>query len=481
MNRRIFFPLGLCIFLSACGSSDSPGVATTESACNDFAGFSVSADDIGLPTAGVTLDTTFRFTPSVAYCEVVGEIFPVDSTAPSINFQINLPPDWNGNGLQFAGSGVFGGELSSGTGPIGSSTSTQNPTPLAQGYATWGSDSGHQSPDGSFMLNDEALRNFGGEHIKKTNDVAIAVVNAFYGATPEKVYIQGDEQGGRAALIAAQRWPTDYDGVIAVNPLTTIVGQHIAATNAEQILAQPNIGLTNTETALISNTILNSCDGLDGTFDGVVQNISACEETGEIEVLRCNFLVLDQEACLVDTQADAVNTIAAPFSTPPLIDNILSVSGWSLVASDLSLLFNPDAPFFSPSITATPTIRFGILRDSLASTTSFTTAGNEARITELSNIIDASANVAEFTNSGGKILLLHETISDTSAFGNTVNWYERALALPEIQSASTSISLNLVSQVDADDLFGLLSALDRWSVTGTAPTNLVSNSVQITP
>ena len=470
MDSRLFAPLGLCVFLYACGSADNSGVASAEADCSELADFSISAESIALPTTGVTLSSAFRFTPSAAYCEIVGEILPVDPTAPNINFQINLPSNWNGKALQFAGTGSFGGELVSGTGYVGTSVvDHRKPTPLAQKYATWGSDSGHQAPDGSFMLNEEALENFGGNHIKKTNDVALAVATAFYGTTPEKVYIQGDEQGGRAALIAAQRWPADYDGVIAVNPLTTIVGQQLAAINAEQTLTQPNAKLSDTQVAFINSSVLNVCDGLDGDTDGSVQNASACEATYDLNVLRCGGLLLDQEACLADTQIEALNTISAATTTPALVDDARAVAGWPITTADLSVLFNNTAPLFSPSTTADRLIRYGILRDGLASSTNFTTIGNQARITELSNIIDASADVAVFANNGGKILLLHETSSVSSAYGNTVNWYQRTLALPDLQSASTSINLKLVSQIDADDLFGYLSALDRWSVTGTGP------------
>jgi hypothetical protein len=71
---------------------------------------------------------------------------------------------------------------------------------------------------GTFLLNDEALANFGGLQIKKTHDVAFAVMQAYYGKAPNKTYIQGNSQGGHESLIAIQRWPADYDGAIVTHP-----------------------------------------------------------------------------------------------------------------------------------------------------------------------------------------------------------------------------------------------------------------------
>jgi feruloyl esterase len=90
---------------------------------------------------------------------------------------------------------------------------TDQLTPLARGYATFASDSGHQanalgSEDGSFGVNDEAVRNFSGDALKKTRDTAVYLVNARYAVGgPKRSYFAGGSSGGREALAVVQRWP----------------------------------------------------------------------------------------------------------------------------------------------------------------------------------------------------------------------------------------------------------------------------------
>ena len=126
--------------------------------------------------------------------------------------------------LMLVGVLLFGGIGSAGASPCGSprsvaSSTNKTPTPLASGYATFGDDSGHQSKsitDGSFAANDEALANYGGLSLKKTHDVALALITRAYGKAPLRMYFQGNSQGGHEGLIVVQRWPQDYDGVIAI-------------------------------------------------------------------------------------------------------------------------------------------------------------------------------------------------------------------------------------------------------------------------
>jgi len=159
---------GLCLLLGACGGDDdAPPVQSLT--CADLNGVTVPAAGIGLPTTGavVTSTQTVAATATVGeYCRVLGDINPVSASAPKIKFQLNLPTAWNNKAVMFGGGG-YNGTIATGTGNVPAGP-TDKPTPLGRGYATFGSDSGHQagpagSRDGSFGANDEALRNFGGD------------------------------------------------------------------------------------------------------------------------------------------------------------------------------------------------------------------------------------------------------------------------------------------------------------------------------
>jgi feruloyl esterase len=173
--------------ISACGGSGSSAASDTQAstgtpaalpvACVQLAGTAIPASSIGLPTSGgvvtsasVVAASGTGATAVPEYCLVNGIISPVDKTAPNIQFRVAMPTTWNSKMLMFGGGG-FDGSIPNVVGNVPNGP-TDKPTPLGRGYVTFASDSGHQantfgSQDGSFALNDEAARNFGGDVIKK--------------------------------------------------------------------------------------------------------------------------------------------------------------------------------------------------------------------------------------------------------------------------------------------------------------------------
>ncbi|MGD3924651.1 tannase/feruloyl esterase family alpha/beta hydrolase, partial [Xanthomonas citri pv. citri] len=124
------------------------------------------------------------------------------------------------------GGGGFDGTLITGVDALDMAP-TGTPTPLANGYATFGDDSGHQSfsiTDGKFAMNDESLANYGGLSLKKTHDVAMALIGKRYASAPGKTYFFGSSTGGRDGLSEAQRWPADYDGIVVNRPALNYTG-----------------------------------------------------------------------------------------------------------------------------------------------------------------------------------------------------------------------------------------------------------------
>jgi len=115
--------------------------------------------------------------------------------------------------LQYGGGG-FNGVLISALG-LPPSYPYDKPSPLALGFVTYGTDSGHETKAGEppqvFALNDEAFENFAHRSYKKVRDVAVALMTRAYGKPPEKMYFMGSSEGGREALTMAQRYPEDFD------------------------------------------------------------------------------------------------------------------------------------------------------------------------------------------------------------------------------------------------------------------------------
>ena len=153
--------------------------------CAALVGTTIPASSIDLPTTGATVKTaTWAVETGGGQCRVVGDIHPVDPTAPPIEFQVNLPENWNERALQFGGGG-YDGSLVTGLGRHPQQPAGQ-PTPLQQGFVTLGSDGGHKGIgfDASFGLNDEALLNYGQQSIKKTHDAAMVLIDLAYGTDP---------------------------------------------------------------------------------------------------------------------------------------------------------------------------------------------------------------------------------------------------------------------------------------------------------
>ena len=151
---------------------------------------------------------------------------------PRRSLDLNLPRRWNGRALQVGGSGYDGVVVSG----IGVMPFSSDRAPLAQGYATFGDDSGHIGNPALavFGLDDEALANFGYAHLKKTHDAALALILRIYGRLPERVYFAGGSTGGREGYTVVQRFPDDYDGVIANSPALNFSGMRLLGVKVGQ-------------------------------------------------------------------------------------------------------------------------------------------------------------------------------------------------------------------------------------------------------
>ncbi|MET0866585.1 MAG: tannase/feruloyl esterase family alpha/beta hydrolase, partial [Pseudorhodoplanes sp.] len=214
--------------------------------CEPFKGYMVSKFEIGLPSGDATIvsaDTSSMPAtmagpePTVAYCKLIGSIAPLDSNAPPIRFQINLPAQWNGRSVQYGGGG-FNGTLISGLAQLRDAPADL-PPPVALGFMTVGTDSGHDNSKlkeiQEFALNNEALENFAHASYKKVRDVAIVMARSIYGRAPDKLYFFGGSEGGREALMMAQRFPKDFDGIVSVVPVVNYTGANLMRARLAQL------------------------------------------------------------------------------------------------------------------------------------------------------------------------------------------------------------------------------------------------------
>ena len=467
--------------------------------CAGLQGFAIPAMEIGLPTGGavvqaaVTIAAGEKDNPNGEYCKVTGVVQPRNPQSPSMQFEVNLPLAWNGRALQFGG-GAYDGTLVTGLGAFVMQPAGV-PNALAQGYVTLGSDGGHQSGpgfDGHFGLDDEALANYGNQSVKKTHDVAMAIVHQAYGRGPERFYFIGGSQGGHEALDAAARYPRDYDGVVAHYPAYNVTLLHLGSLNAGKALyANGGAGWMNAaKTKRITDAVYARCDGLDGAPDGIIANVPACNAAFDVATLRCAGGKDTGDDCLSDAQLAAVRRITSEYSPGFAVAGMDSFPKWPLLdgalfrVSNFGQLRQPANPVAGQEallyVAGDQTAKFIITRNPSLDTLGFDPAQWRARIAEVAAIMDVSnVSLAEFRARGGKLLLTHGTADDFITPYNTVRYYERQLGAFGQAGADSFIRFYLIPGFGHG--FGPFNAkldglavLRDWVEQGRAPANLVA-------
>ncbi|WP_346097470.1 tannase/feruloyl esterase family alpha/beta hydrolase [Streptomyces olivaceiscleroticus] len=491
---------GLLLLLGTVPAPPAHGAAPSD--CAGLRGTAVPATAIGLPTTGgeVTAAQEVPGTPALgAYCRVELAVHPVDPAAPDITVRIGLPADWNHKAVMFGGGGYDGAVPDvAGNVPFGPAG---GPTPLARGYATFASDSGHRSTaadpslDGAFARNDEALRNFAGDALKKTRDAALYVIGKRYGdGPPARAYFAGGSTGGREALAVAQRWPRDFDGVISAYPAWNAASLDLFFGYEAQVLARPGAFLNQAEQRLLYEGVLAACDGDDGLRDGVVSDEAGCRF--DPRVLRCRGGADRGDGCLSDRQIRAVRTLSSRFTWPYRIASgetgypgFPFLSGADMTTPRLGM--GTAAPADPMPATAGYGVKFWdqwvkhfVTRDPDRSALSVDPRRPGAwrdRISALSALQDVNdADLRPFAAAGGRLLLLHGTADELVSHRSTVEYVERMRKTMGKRAADAFSRFYLVpganhANVDAAFAAGWdsLGALDTWVERGTAPAHPV--------
>lgn len=514
-GRRLLALL-LLVGLAACSSDDDPV------ACADLNGMAVAASAIGLRTQGATVTST-AVVPAAGsgatavgeYCKVLGSIQPVDSNAPKILFQLNLPTNWNGKAMMFGGGG-YNGSIATGLGNVPAGPADQ-PVPLGRGYATFGSDSGHQanadgSRDGRFGANDEALANFAGDALKKTLDVAKAIIRKHYAEAPRRTYFAGGSTGGREALLAVGNWPQDFDGAIVLYPAWNAAALDLQFGRITRQLAQPGAYPSRAKRQLAYNAALAACDGLDGVSDGLISNMPVCNTSFNLASatlngapVRCAGGADLGDSCLSDAQIASFDTFNTPLVLPyTLASGETTYPGFNTWGTDfgnpgssplqptvLTLSLGTEQPANPmPAVTAATMppygstfwdqwVKYFVTRD--ASFNSLTLDPQapgpwQSRIVALTGIQDANrTDLSAFRARGGKILMAHGTHDALVSTRATQQYWAR---LRNAMGASTVDSFMRYYEIPgyghaASSVFNAawdsLTTLENWVERGTLP------------
>ena len=432
---------------------------------------------IGEPVARVTLSSTWvtETANSPAFCRVDGAMAPVD-TAPTsrpINFSVVLPASWNRRAVQLGGGG-FNGTIPNLTGGAGPGS----PSLVARGFVTYGSDSGHQAPTGGgrrgaaapdpapatprntaddWTLNDEAMANLGYLQLKKTHDAAMVLIERMYGgARPRFNYFIGTSQGGREALTVAQRYPADYNGIVANVPIVSF-STLMLAPELIRIKEKPLANwLTPAKVNAIRGEFMRQCDALDGLADGIMNNYMACRAIFDVsqgkrgrhpwEAKRCpnnvdpNPADTSANACLTDGQMATLEFTYSRYAyATPIAHGARTFGMWvpNTDPSGSGLIVNQrfrgqegaadGAPMHSHLGVLGVT---GFLMKNLAANPLDYVEGgpHNARRVEISGILDSTnPDLSAFHKRGGKMIVTIGTNDTLASPGAQLDYYQAVL------------------------------------------------------
>jgi feruloyl esterase len=394
----------------------------------------------GGPGGGVV----FRTLP--AFCRVAATLQPVADSA--IQIEVWMPASgWNGK-LQSVGNGAWAGTISY----------PAMATALAVGYATASTDTGHTGNNATFVVgHPEKLVDFAYRSVHEMTVAAKAIAASFYGNGPARSYFNGCSTGGRQALTEAQRFPNDYDGIVAgaaANYPTHLQGAQVWTA---QVSHQDAAGyIPPDKYPLLHNAALQACDALDGVKDGVLEDPT-----------RCHF----EPSVLTPQQAQVARKIyAGPPNFPGLEPG--SELGWDTLSGPQPLsLANETYQYLVFQDPSWDYRKFDAVRD---------VAKAEKAIGATMDAIDP--NLQSFFGHGGKLLMYHGWADPGIAPLNSVHYYSNVVdTLGGAAKTKDSIRLFMVPGMGhcrggaGTDIFDPVASLDQWVTKGQAPDQIVAS------
>ncbi len=438
----------------------------------------------GLRPAALPADELRAFERLPAFCRVQGIIAP--SSDSHIEFEVWMPlSGWNGRYLG-VGNGALAGSITYGAPGVITSNDPTLQSALMDGYATSSTDTGHEAAslnDGKWALGHrEKIIDYGYRAVHETAERAKAIIGAFYRRAPEHSYFDSCSNGGRQGLMEAQRYPADYDGVIAGAPAASItqLNAHmewdVQATDKD-----PASYIPANKWPAVQAAVLEQCDVLDGLKDGLIEDPRRCDF--KPSVLLCHGP--ESPSCLTAPQITALEKIyAGPRDSqgrqifPGLVPGgetggpigwALAVSGpargqsayYGLLQGFADLMQNPHPDLL------TADVEHDADRDDAA----------------LGHILNATnPDLTAFEARGGKLILYHGWSDPVISPLATVAYYEAVVTRMSRRDAERFTRLYMVPGMphgfggSGPNTFGttMLSALDRWVEKGVAPQAIIA-------
>jgi len=444
----------------------------------------------GSAQTGQTVNPIFSVLP--AFCRVIVMATPTADSA--IPIEVWMPASgWNG-GFRGQGNGGFAGSI----GFEGLALA------VLKGFASAATDTGHAASaiDATWALgHPEKVSDFGYRAIHEMTLKSKAIVQAYYASPVKHSYFEGCSDGGREALMEAQRFPADYDGIAAgapANNWTRLMTN--ALYNSKALFADPADSIPSSKLPAIDAAVLAACDGADGVVDGVVNDPRSCHF--QPATLVCTGPETDK--CLTPPQAHALELLYAgghDAADKPIFPGYLRGSeggpgGWvpwiTGAAPEKSAMFFFAHGYFADMVYERPDWDYkkADVGDAL-----------KAAMEKNGNALDATnPDLKPFAAHGGKLIIYHGWNDPAISALSTIDYYNAVRATTGPKEADSFVRLYLVpgmqhcnggpgatsfgqfgyvpAGLPDDPEHDLYLALEAWVEKGSAPQKLIATKLE---
>lgn len=398
-----------------------------------------------------------------AFCRVMVTAKPGKDS--DIKIEVWLPAGWNGR-LQAVGDGGLAGFI-----PYALMAQA-----MAEGYATTGTDTGHVGANVDFMPgNHDKLLDFA---YRSTHEMAVAakaVIAAYYGKPQAYSYYNACSGGGRHGITSAQRYPGDFDGIVAGAPSWNQARLDAARIGINLVVNRtPEHHIPASKYPMVHRAVMQACDGIDGVVDGIIENPRECRF--DYASLQCKGG--DEAGCLTAAQVESAKILTSPFRD--------SATGKLLLAPHLrpgSELQWATMASPKPLPNSVARVRHLHLKD-----TSW-----EFRIENIVDDVERAArmdqgllasdnmNLKPFFDRGGKLLMWHGWSDPQVPAEGSIIYYEGVQSAVGQAAAADSLMLYMLPGVlhcrggPGADIFDRMPAISAWVEKAQKPSRIVAS------
>ncbi len=413
------------------------------------------------------------------HCRVRGQILP------EIRFDVNLPTTWNRRFYMYGNGGYAGESLDA------PQRSNVRALALRRGFASAGTNTGHEAsiePLATFAQNRQKLLDYAFRSLHTTAETAKQLVVAYYGVKPTRSYFEGCSTGGRQALILAQRFPDDFDGIIAGAPVLNFSGTMLGYVKMARALAAAPVPYA--KLSLLADRVYARCDDKDGLKDGLIDDPRRCDFRPSRDLQKC-VEGEDKSDCFTSPQIGALEKIYGNVMSqgkrifpgwPPgaEVAGPNGRSGW-----DNWIINEKNQPTISVSFAET-FFRYMAFpeKNPKYDLASFDFEKDLARLEWIHEVLDATdPDLSRFNKRGGKLLMYfgwsdpalnaqmgvdyYESVLKNMGGTNTISFF-RLFMVPGMFHCGGGIGCST---------FDKLTPLVRWVEQGTPPEQIVGSRI----